>query len=212
MKDASSSSPYTGCSSLIRESRRWEVFHGQHSDTPSDWEVRNKNPRKGGSLSLENIQFGLNEEALQHLEKDADSRGKEYVEALKTLAHFGLPEQSGVCDELLALMQGGVVMVDARGIPKLSKDWWANVDLLLLEDMHFGWGENTDPLGKYGIAEEVREQLGRRWRRTGRGWVFVDEPKEVIFDFEEFDDWREAFEHKQQAHSEDTEGIGQFGI
>jgi hypothetical protein len=122
------------------------------------------------------------------------------------------PDHCGVIDELLALIRMKVVSVDEFGVPRLTEDWWEHVDLLILEDMNNHWGIKVDPQGKFGIVDEIRLPLAEKWRRTRDGWVMNDERDELVFDFDEFDVWREAFEEKQQEEQDDDEGIGKFGI
>jgi len=74
------------------------------------------------------------------------------------------------------------------------------------------WGSKVDPSRKYGMADEIRTKLEEKWGRNSYGWYLSEEPKETIFDFEQYDLWREAFEEKQQEEEEDAEGIGRFGI
>lgn len=131
---------------------------------------------------------------------------------LKLVATVASPEFSGVVDELLALIRMGVLRVDERGIPSLADAWWEHVDLLILEDMNNLWSVKSDPQGKFGITDEIRVPLKENWRRTRDGWVMNDAPNEIVFDFDEFDAWREAFEEKQQEEQDDDEGIGKFGI
>jgi hypothetical protein len=131
---------------------------------------------------------------------------------LKVVATLASPESSGVVDELLALIRMGVLQVNERGIPHLADAWWERVDLLILEDMNNLWNVKSDPQGKFGIVDEIRLPLKDKWRRTRDGWVMDDEPNEIVFDFDEFDLWREAFEEKQQEDQDDDEGIGKFGI
>lgn len=139
-------------------------------------------------------------------------RSKEKLAALSALATALVPDKTGVLDELMALVGMDVLRVDERGVPVLTNDWWANVDLLLLEDMNNNWALKVDPQGKFGVDDSIRKPLGAKWRRLYHGWAFADNLKEIIFDFEEFDEWREAFEEKQQEQIDDSEGIGRFGI
>lgn len=162
-------------------------------------------------MSIENIRFGISDDFPRELEGFAiEDAGN--AAAVKMLAHLVSPEISGIFDELLALLSMNVLEIDSQGIPKLSRDWWAHVDLLLLEDMNDNWGPKADPRGRFGITDAVRGPLSAAWRRTRDGWVLVDDPNELVFDFDEFDIWREAFEQKQQEKQDDDEGIGRFGI
>jgi len=166
------------------------------------------NPRLAGSLTLENLRFVVDESVLAVLE--APDQPPQKLEAIKMLAHVLSPTKTGICDELLALIHTRVVSVDDRGIPSLTKDWWTRVDFLLLEDMHQKWSKVADPLGRYGVANTLRKCLKKKWVRTYRGWAFAQDEEDVVFDFEEFEDWRVAFEDKQQARDENIDGVGRF--
>ena len=99
-----------------------------------------------------------------------------------------------------------------RQIPVLAKSWYENVDLLILEDMKDNWGVKADPGGRFGVRDSIRRRLHSKWVRTYDGWALSRNRKEIIYDFGEFDEWRETFETKHQVEGEETEGIGQFGI
>jgi hypothetical protein len=189
--------------------RRWEVYHGQEaSEGGSKWEV-NTNPRAARSRSLENIRFIVDDTVVVNLDEPDQSLLK--LNALKILAHVLSPNQTGVYDELLALVRTGVLLVDKRGIPALAKDWWSSVEILLLDDMYESWGLQADPNGRYGVAEKVRKTLHRKWVRTHYGWAFAQDEEDIVFDFEEFDEWRMAFEDKRRAQSDGVDGVGRFG-
>jgi hypothetical protein len=191
----------------LNDFRRWEVYHGQASESGSKWDM-NTIPRSVGSLSLENIRFIVDDSIATNLELPDQSPLK--FEAIKILAHVLSPSRTGVYDELLALSRTGVLAVDDRGIPGLTKDWWSRVDLLLLDEMHESWGLQADTLGKYGVAEKVRRTLNRKWVRTDCGWALAKEDDDIVFDFEEFDEWRVAYEDKQRARSDGADGVGRF--
>jgi hypothetical protein len=198
-------------SHLLHWQRRWEVYHGQTSTSSSIWDANSKNPRKPGTLSLESIRFVIGNDVPTNLEsRTSQSGGQDSF--LRVLATLASPESSGVVDELLALIRMGVLRVDERGIPSLADAWWEHVDLLVLEDMNNLWSVKADSQGKFGIIDEIRLPLKEKWRRTRDGWVMTDEPNQIVFDFDEFDLWREAFEEKQQEEQDDDEGIGKFGI
>jgi hypothetical protein len=119
---------------------------------------------------------------------------------------------SGVYEELQALTQMSVLKVNEAGIPVLTEDWYASVDLLILDDMDMYWSLKADPDGKYGINEKIRKTLHREWLKFSDGWTLRDSQDDIIFDFREFDEWRDAFEDKQQVQADSTEGVGRFGI
>lgn len=160
---------------------------------------------------MENFRFAIGKDFPTKSDTQA-GLSVENLAPLKLIAALASPDRTGVVDELLALIRMGVLVVDERGIPGLADDWWEHVDLLILEDMNNLWCSKLDPLGKFGVIDDIRVPLGEKWRRTRNGWVMNDDPNDIVFDFDEFDDWREAFEEKQQELQDDDEGIGKFGI
>jgi hypothetical protein len=159
-------------------------------------------------LTFENIHFVVEDGVVSKVEDPIPSQ--EHVDALQLLLHVLSPTRSGVCDELLALIHMGVLAVDERGIPALCHDWWSNVDVLLLDDMSESWGVAADPSGKYGITDAVRMPLNEEWTKAEDGWALGEE--DIVYEDSEFDAWRAAFEDKQQAQSDNIEGVGRFGI
>jgi len=190
---------------LCDHQRRWEVYHGQVAadTTASHWNAHSKNPRQAGSLSLENFHFLINEAIIKNVETG---------DAKKALAHVLSPKQSGICDELLALIRMEIFDIDKRGIPVLANDWSSKADILLLDDMSQNWGTAADPSGKYGIVEDIRKPLDSEWVRTDYGWAHAEDDFDVVYEFAEFEYWRSAFEDKQQSQSDELEGVGRFGI
>jgi hypothetical protein len=134
------------------------------------------------------------------------------VDAIKALTHAMSPSTSGVYDELQALLQTSIVRVNPSGIPVLVDDWYTRVDLLFLDDMDMHWSVEADPSGKYGVAELLRDTLSQEWCKSNSGWALADDPEDIIFDFGEFDEWRDAFEDEEQLRADSTEGVGRFGI
>ena len=174
----------------------------------SKWDAGTRNPRKEGSLSLENVRFLLDDETVSGFQKVKNDESL-YYKALQSLAFAVSPQQNGVCDELLALFHMGVLEMDEqRGIPVLSKDWYSLVDAMLLNDMDALWSRNVDPVGRHGIIDDVRK-LSDYWQRTDTGWLLKEEG-EVVFVFNEIQEWRNIFEAKHQAKSESIDGIGKF--
>jgi hypothetical protein len=159
-------------------------------------------------LTFENTHFVVEDGVVSKVEDPISSQ--EQVDALQLLLHVLSPTRSGVCDELLALIQMGVLAVDERGLPALCHDWWSNVDVLLLDDMAESWGVAADPSGKYGITDAVRMPLDEQWTKAEDGWALGEE--DTVYEDSEFDAWRAAFEDKQQAQSDNIEGVGRFGI
>lgn len=181
------------------------MFHG--SVGTRKWIAGSKNHREVNSLSLENVRFLLSDEEISGFAQPENSNS--YLTAVTALAHVLSPQQTGICDELLSLLYKDILTIDeSRGILSLTEDWCAKVDVTLLEDMQLNWGISADPVGKYGIIEEVRK-LSDHWDRTAEGWLLKEE-KEIVFLFDELREWRKAFEHKHQVLSEGKDGIGKF--
>lgn len=180
------------------------MFHGQNSLHGSKWAAGSKNPREVNSLSLENARFLLDDKTVAGFEHS--KKTNTYYNAISCLAYILSPEQTGICDELLALLHADILTIDEnQGIPILSNDWHVKVDALLLNDMHVRWGRSAE---KYGIIEEIGK-LQEFWKLNEVGWMLRDED-EVIFSLDDIDEWREAFEQKHQAYSDGLEGIGRF--
>jgi hypothetical protein len=158
---------------------------------------------------LENLRFLITNEVTKNLE--GPEVNALYVEGMKKLAYVLSPNRCGVYDELLSLIRTKVMHVDDRGIPVLTQDWWSHLDILILDDMWSKWGIRSDPKGTYGIADKIRKGLNRKWLRSDWGWALTPNKDDIIFEFEEFDEWRVAFEGKQQTRSEGVDGIGRFG-
>lgn len=186
---------------------RWEVFHGQMAFGTQKWIAGSKNQREVNSLSLENVRFLLGDEEISGFEQPDTSNS--YLTAITVLAHVLSPQQTGICDELLALLCKDILIIDeSRGILDLSEDWYSKVDVTILEDMQLNWGRSADPGGKFGIIEEIRK-LCDSWDRTAEGWL-LKEDNEIVFLFDELREWRKAFEHKHQVLSDGKDGIGRF--
>jgi hypothetical protein len=173
----------------------------------SKWDAGTTNPRTCNSLSLENIRFLLDDTTIAGLSQIEDETS--YYDAVKALAVSLSPNQSGVCDELLALLHTGVLTVDKiRGIPVLSSKWYSFVDVLLLNDMQINWNRTSDPVGKYGIIDEITN-LSQFWQLAENGWILKNE-NELVYDFNDMEEWRAAFEAKHCAKIEGIDGIGKF--
>lgn len=157
---------------------------------------------------MENFRFLLDDNIVADLEGAEGSSQK--LEAMKFLAHAASPMRTGVFDELLALVRTEILSIDSRGIPTLTKDWWSKADLLLLDEMHERFGVSVDPNGKCGVAEKIRKRLDRKWARMNEGWAFASDHRDIIYDFEEFDQWRVAWEEKQRSRSEGAAGVHKF--
>jgi hypothetical protein len=189
------------------------VYHGQLSESESKWDGT-KNPRKVGAQSLENLRFLVTDKVVSRLEQgpgDVETSPQYQLYAEDTKIVGFILTCCGIYDELLALIRTNVVKVDPRGIPGLSASWWSHVDILVLDDMWSNWGIHADPKYKFGVAVKVRKGLRRYWFRSDTGWALMSQKDDIIFVFEEFDEWRVAFEGKQQTVSDGIDGIGRFG-
>jgi len=128
-----------------------------------------------------------------------------------SLSHIVHPSTTGTIDELMALIRQGVLELHEDGIPRKTKQWWYNVDVLLLDDMSINWSSRADPNGKFGIDNELRRTLESKWALSEIGWKCSGDDN-IVFKTREFQNWREAFENKQKTRSDDAEGIERFGI
>ena len=205
---------------------RWEVFQGSQSNQGTNpGEIFLKNPKRPGSLTLENMQFGLNEDLLSRLEvlafdttalnsdsDVADAVNKRAAEAAVVVTHLVSPERSGVLDELLSLLRSGIIRKSKHGGAILKKDWSSQVDPLLLDDMLVRWSLDADPENKYSMNNKIRYNLASYWMRLDGAWALSEDMSEVVFIDQEFDEWRQTFEDKAQIKSNAEEGIGKFGI
>lgn len=186
------------------------MYHGQF--TAADLSKECKNPRRADTLSMENLSFLINNEMFNELQQ-ADEESALPLSTLNSVAFIMLPSATGIVDELYALLQSSILELNDAGIPKLHLNWFANVDVLLLDDMDSYWGVRPDPTGKFGMSNEVREALHREWEKTDDGWILVNEdPYDIVYEFAVFDEWRDAFEDKEQTKADSIEGVGRFGI
>jgi hypothetical protein len=189
--------------------RRWEVYHGQLSENGSKWDG-STNPRKPGSYSLENLRFVITDKVITTLQQPPTANDAHHVHAMKVLAWILSPNRCGIFDELMALIQTNVITVQPNGIPTLAKTWWSSIDILLLDDMWNHWGMQKDNLGNFGICPKVRNMIHRKWSRSKDGWALSPRNNVTIYEFDEFDEWRLAYEAKQQTTSDGVHGIGRF--
>ncbi|CAB9521087.1 expressed unknown protein [Seminavis robusta] len=182
---------------------RWEVYHGQTDTEGGKWEPHSKNPRKVGSLSFENIRFMLTDEFLGKL------HGSQTAEA--TMEYLVSTERTGVHDELLALVRTGILSMQG-GVPRPSPAWYTMVDLNLLNEMHGTWSPAADEFGKYSVSNKMRKKLYDKWVVSEYGWALKTDPSDIVYEFEEWEEWRQTFEDKQEARSDNVHGIGRFGL
>ncbi len=114
----------------------------------------------------------------------------ETVEQLCLAAYFLSPASSGLYDEILALVEMGVIFVSNSGIPILDGDWPWKVDFVILEDMDTAWGSQGDPEGRYCVNQECRDAVEEDWVKTNCHWVLASDPEAVIFDTGVLEEWR----------------------
>lgn len=188
---------------------RWEIYHGQTGT--SEWNTSAQNPRRSGALSYENIRFEIDDKLLSHLKFSETPGTVEQKEAAKVLLCLADSSRTGLIDELLALHSSSILRIE-NGVPRLSSTWYANVDVLLLEEMGACWNAEADPLGRYGIHDTIRKTLSNEWVRRENGWAFSFDPVDLVYDVEEFEMWRNAFETKHEEKADDLHGVGRFGI
>lgn len=136
---------------------------------------------------------------------------QETVEQLCLAAHLLSPASSGIYDELMALVQMGVLDIQL-GIPRLATEWASKVDVVILEDMDEGWGTENDPNGQYCINVELKDTLEEEWTKSADGWSLIEDPDDLIFDLQVLEEWRQAFGGQQEERAKISEGIGRFGL
>ncbi len=136
----------------------------------------------------------------------------ETVEQLCLAAYFLSPASSGLYDEILALLQMGVIFISNSGIPVLEEDWTSKVEFVILEDMDTAWGSHVDPEGRYCIHQEFRDALEEDWVKTNCHWALASDPEDVIFDTDVLEEWREFFQGQLEEKANISEGIGRFGL
>lgn len=134
------------------------------------------------------------------------------VEQLCLAAYLLSPSSSGFYDEILALVQMGVIDISKRGIPFLPEDWASKVDFVVLEDMDAAWGSDSDPEGRYCINLDFRDSLEQEWVKTNRGWALSSDPDDIVYAFDVMEEWREFFQGQVEEKANISEGIGRFGL
>lgn len=204
------------------------MFHGHNSENGS-WDSNSRNPRVPNRLSLENIQYAnLSPDRVSELDNNLHeilavqsnvAKSEEEVsvqihqaETYSWLAYLTSSYGSGIVDELSAFVKMGVLAVNSSGIPSLVEDWQNQVDIVVLSDMDGAWNKSEDPDGLYCVNEKLRAELADHWVKSDHGWALVEEPDEIIFDFEELEEWRRSFEGKVETQANHAEGIGRFGL
>jgi len=204
---------------------RWEVHHGQTSESYSSEEGgKCKNPRTPGSLSLENLNFALDDKILERLatvpykgqpyfgDDDAERAQQYYAMDMVLVGHLVSPLRTGLLDELLALKKVGILQTSDEGAAVLADDWFTRVDPLVLDDMENHNWDNDISFDKFMVHPRVRRELRNYWMRIDGAWALNEDLGEVIFVDEEWNEWRRTFEEKRETKSSEADGIGKFGI
>jgi hypothetical protein len=137
---------------------------------------------------------------------------KQQASDYASVVHLMSPSRTGVFDEMTTFTKMGILEISPSGVPRLSEDWFSKVDIILLEDMDSAWGSQMDPDGKYCVHQALRQGLDKNWKRHSYGWALTADPDDLIFDFDELDEWRNTFEGKVEEKGNISEGIGRFGL
>jgi hypothetical protein len=204
---------------------RWEVHHGQTADRAPKRE-KSKNPRPPGSLSMANMEFAIIDESIDRLKRipfavnskwfgdgeAAKTQRKQWAEDMISLAYLVSPKKTGLLDEVKALLQLGIIRKSKQGAAVLSKEWFARVDPLVLEDMDMKWSLEADPDNKYLINGKVKRDLANYWIRVDGAWALNEDLSELVFLDNEWGEWRRSFEDEAEKRADDEDGIGKFGI
>jgi hypothetical protein len=157
------------------------------------------------------VHTALDEKDTQKSEAKLELSDK-VVEQLCLAAYLLSPSSSGFYDEMLALVQMGVIDISKRGIPFLLEDWASKVDFVVLEDMDAGWGSDSDPEGRYCINLDFRDSIEQEWIKTNQGWALSSDPDDIIYAVDVMEEWREFFQGQVEEKANISEGIGRFGL
>ncbi len=193
---------------------RWEVYHGQTSTGEARRDSKLRNPRPPDSLSFENIRFSLTGDVVSRLSA-AVKQNNTTLEAANDILlvhHLLSPKRTGLYDEVMALTDMGVLRRTRTGCLVLANDWYSHVDPLLLDEMEHNWSKRVDPTNKHCICRSMRTKLERSWRRVERGWSLSDEPEDVIYRDDEWEEWRSHFRDRFDSQINEADGIEKFGI
>jgi hypothetical protein len=133
----------------------------------------------------------------------------ERMEAEWSILSFLDPMQTGVADEILALLSQGILCINEEKRLRLSDDWYVHVDCLVLDEMESSWGSAMDPVGRYGVSDTIRMSLAKNWTRQGTKWI-ID--SQAVHDSAGMKEWRDTFENKKENYDCNVQGIGLFGI
>lgn len=149
---------------------------------------------------------------MEALDQKDPARTVERVKSKMILSNLLSTDRTGVLDELLALQRFGVLTLKKGGVPKPAKDWYSSVDLMLLNEMYECWSPQADPMGKFMVSSKMRRKLHDKWIPSEQGWALKEDPGEIIFEYDEWDEWRNSFEEKQEEKTNTEHGIGGFGL
>jgi predicted hydrolase (HD superfamily) len=73
------------------------------------------------------------------------------------------------------------------------------------------WGVQTDEKNNHRLHSKIRKVLHRKWKRDEVGWALHPHLNDIVYELDEFEEWRVAYEAKQQTTSDGVHGIGRFG-
>ncbi len=185
-----------------------------------------RNSREQGSLPFENLRFILDDDEgmLQRLQgfqwAEDTNKQKDAVLPLE------IPEQqasqltkdklmftfivsswkTGLLDEVYSLHEARILEKLGVGF-RLKKNWMAQVDPLLLEEMHEKWGKDLG--NRYYVHWSVRQQLLSSWERTAEGWVWNSQ---LQFSHEEMAVEYNSFVNEFDEWQDEMQGVGKFGV
>ena len=129
------------------------------------------------------------------------------------ILHAISPQCTGLLDELLALQQAGIlVRTKPGGVAVLANDWYAQIDPLVLDDMHERWHLTVDTANKYRVHPRIQRELANYWIRVDEGWALNDDLSVIVYDQHEWDEWRHTFQKRVDQQTDQQDGIGNFGI
>jgi hypothetical protein len=171
-------------------------------------------------VDAKKLQAPLNVEDTKNQPTDAIDSSREMTVVVSkqqasdyaSVVHLMSPTRTGVLDEVMIFTKMGILEISPSGVPRLSEDWFSKVDIILLEDMDSACGSQTDPDGKYCVHKALQQGLEKHWERHSYGWALTADPDDLIFDFDELDEWRKTFEGKVEEEANISEGIGRFGL
>jgi len=203
---------------------RWEVHHGQTSETMAAQE-KLRNPRVPGSLTFENIRFALHKTMMERLEMlpyqspskfhdddEEDTKKKLWATDMLKLSILVSSRHTGLLDELKALEQLGIIEMSKFGGAVLTEDWYTKVDPLILNEMESNWSFERDTNNKFLIPSKVKRDLANYWVKVDSAWALNEDLSEIVFTDEEWNSWRRCFEDEIEKMENYEDGIGKFGI